>query len=206
MTQSAISANSAQQRSFEDMRGAQRFTLLIRTAKLVSETGEFLCIIRDVSATGLRLRLFHDLPRGRLAWRWNWRTARSISSSASGSATAMPASALPRRSRSRRSLPKSALTRAASPGCACSFRLCSPPAARPASPRCAIFRRKAPASRRSTLSCHRPARQAGGRRLSGDHRQSLLAFGRGLWTGVRTGLHAGEPCRARRAASECAAC
>ncbi len=50
-------------RSFEEMRGAQRFTLLIRTAKLVCESGEFLCIIRDVSETGLRLRLFHDLPR-----------------------------------------------------------------------------------------------------------------------------------------------
>ena len=52
----------APDRSFEDMRGAQRFTLLIRTAKLVCDSGEFLCIIRDVSETGLRLRLFHDLP------------------------------------------------------------------------------------------------------------------------------------------------
>lgn len=50
-------------RSFEEMRGAQRYTLLIRTAKLVCESGEFLCIIRDVSETGVRLRLFHDLPR-----------------------------------------------------------------------------------------------------------------------------------------------
>jgi hypothetical protein len=51
-------------RSFEEMRGAQRYTLLIRTAKLVCESGEFLCIIRDVSETGVRLRLFHDLPQG----------------------------------------------------------------------------------------------------------------------------------------------
>lgn len=43
-------------------RGAQRFNLLIRTAKLVCETGEFLCVIRDVSATGVRLKLFHRLP------------------------------------------------------------------------------------------------------------------------------------------------
>lgn len=49
-------------RSFEEMRGAQRFTLLIRTAKLVCEGGEFLCIIRDVSETGVRLRVFHALP------------------------------------------------------------------------------------------------------------------------------------------------
>ncbi len=68
MTDKAISADLAQQRAFEDMRGAQRFTLLIRTAKLVSDSGEFLCIIRDVSATGLRLRLFHQLPAdGRMA-------------------------------------------------------------------------------------------------------------------------------------------
>ncbi len=45
-----------------EQRGAQRFTLLIRTAKLVCESGEFLCIVRDVSETGVRLRLFHALP------------------------------------------------------------------------------------------------------------------------------------------------
>lgn len=55
----------SQQPAYEEMRGAQRFTLLIRTAKLVSDSGEYLCIIRDVSATGVRLRLFHDLPADR---------------------------------------------------------------------------------------------------------------------------------------------
>lgn len=48
--------------SLEDLRGAQRFSLLIRTAKLVYSCGEFLCIVRDVSASGLRLRIFHPLP------------------------------------------------------------------------------------------------------------------------------------------------
>ena len=43
-------------------RGAPRFTLLIRAAKLISGQGEFICVIRDVSATGASLRLFHDLP------------------------------------------------------------------------------------------------------------------------------------------------
>lgn len=43
-------------------RGAQRFSLLIRTAKLVYPFGEYLCIVRDVSATGVRLRIFHPLP------------------------------------------------------------------------------------------------------------------------------------------------
>jgi len=46
----------------ENQRSAQRFSLLIRTAKLVYRDAEFLCIVRDVSATGLRLRVFHSLP------------------------------------------------------------------------------------------------------------------------------------------------
>lgn len=43
-------------------RGAPRFTLLIRAAKLVCAQGDFICVIRDVSATGVSVRLFHDLP------------------------------------------------------------------------------------------------------------------------------------------------
>lgn len=43
-------------------RGAERFTLLIRNAKIAFPSGEFLCVIRDVSATGLRIKIFHDLP------------------------------------------------------------------------------------------------------------------------------------------------
>jgi hypothetical protein len=46
----------------DGQRGAQRFSLLIRTAKLVYPFGEFLCIVRDVSASGVRLRIFHPLP------------------------------------------------------------------------------------------------------------------------------------------------
>jgi hypothetical protein len=45
-----------------EKRGAERFALLIRTAKLVTEGGEFLCVVRDVSATGVRLKLSHPLP------------------------------------------------------------------------------------------------------------------------------------------------
>lgn len=43
-------------------RAAPRFTLLIRTAKLVCGSAEYLCIIRDVSAEGISIRLFHPLP------------------------------------------------------------------------------------------------------------------------------------------------
>jgi hypothetical protein len=45
-----------------EMRASPRFTILIRSAKLVCESGEYLCIVRDVSETGVRLRLFHPMP------------------------------------------------------------------------------------------------------------------------------------------------
>ena len=46
----------------DDQRGAPRYTSLIRAAKLVCGQGEFLCVIRDVSSTGIGLRTFHRLP------------------------------------------------------------------------------------------------------------------------------------------------
>lgn len=46
----------------EELRDAPRFSLIIRSAKLVCESGEYLCIVRDISATGARLRLFHEPP------------------------------------------------------------------------------------------------------------------------------------------------
>lgn len=49
-------------RNFEELRDAPRFSLLIRSAKLVCESGEYLCVVRDISATGARLRLFHEPP------------------------------------------------------------------------------------------------------------------------------------------------
>lgn len=45
-----------------DSRAAPRYTLLIRVAKLVSSAGEYLCVIRDVSETGISARIFHPLP------------------------------------------------------------------------------------------------------------------------------------------------
>lgn len=47
----------------EEQRGAPRFFSLIRAAKLVSRQGEFICVVRDVSSTGVRLRCFHTPPR-----------------------------------------------------------------------------------------------------------------------------------------------
>jgi hypothetical protein len=48
----------------DEQRRAERFTLLIRTAKLISSSGEFLCVIRDASSTGISIRIFHPLPLG----------------------------------------------------------------------------------------------------------------------------------------------
>lgn len=47
----------------DEPRVAPRFTLLIRVAKLICSQGEFVCVIRDISSTGVSLRLFHALPR-----------------------------------------------------------------------------------------------------------------------------------------------
>ena len=46
----------------DELRSAPRFTLLIRAAKLTSPVGEFLCVVRDASQTGVSVRLFHPLP------------------------------------------------------------------------------------------------------------------------------------------------
>jgi hypothetical protein len=47
-----------------DARGAARYNLLIRPAKLVGAEGEFVCVLRDVSNGGCKVRLFHPLPFG----------------------------------------------------------------------------------------------------------------------------------------------
>ncbi len=46
-----------------EQRVAPRFTLLIRAAKLIMSAGEFLCVIRDASETGISVRTFHALPK-----------------------------------------------------------------------------------------------------------------------------------------------
>ena len=45
-----------------DRRGASRLALLIRSGKLITTRGEFLCVIRDLSQTGLSVRLFSPVP------------------------------------------------------------------------------------------------------------------------------------------------
>lgn len=45
-----------------DLRASPRFALLLRVARLVGTRGDYLCIVRDVSETGVKLKLFHTLP------------------------------------------------------------------------------------------------------------------------------------------------
>lgn len=45
-----------------ELRDAPRFSLVMRTAKLLCESGEYVCIVRDISATGTKIRVFHDVP------------------------------------------------------------------------------------------------------------------------------------------------
>lgn len=49
----------------EEQRSARRYSLLIRPAKLVCSQGEFICVLRDVSRTGVSAKLFHRLPNCR---------------------------------------------------------------------------------------------------------------------------------------------
>ncbi len=44
-----------------DDRAAPRFTLLIRPGKLHVGEAQYLCVIRDISATGVSIRLFHPI-------------------------------------------------------------------------------------------------------------------------------------------------
>lgn len=59
-----MSASSNADGPIPDKRSAPRFTSLIRAAKLVSPQGEFVCVVRDVSSGGVRLRCFHEVPHG----------------------------------------------------------------------------------------------------------------------------------------------
>lgn len=45
-----------------ELRAAPRVSLLIRPAKLIAPSGEYLCVLRDASATGVKVRCFHPLP------------------------------------------------------------------------------------------------------------------------------------------------
>lgn len=45
-----------------DRRSGPRLTVMIRPGKLIADGREFLCVVRDVSEQGIKVRLFHLLP------------------------------------------------------------------------------------------------------------------------------------------------
>lgn len=45
-----------------DKRGATRVSLFMRSVRVITESAQLVCILRDISATGARLKLFHPLP------------------------------------------------------------------------------------------------------------------------------------------------
>ncbi|AOL24928.1 PilZ domain-containing protein [Erythrobacter litoralis] len=63
-SQQACEKNRGQSRGErrEERRIAARGRLVLRIAKLVCETGEYACILRDVSLTGAGLSFFHEVP------------------------------------------------------------------------------------------------------------------------------------------------
>ncbi|WP_420384649.1 PilZ domain-containing protein [Novosphingobium sp.] len=52
-------------RPVSELRGAPRFTLMLRVAKLVVDGREQFCVIRDASTTGLKVKLFGPLAQHR---------------------------------------------------------------------------------------------------------------------------------------------
>ncbi len=48
-----------------ERRASDRHSLMLRAAKVLTPAGEWVCNVREVSETGLRLRFFHDLPEDR---------------------------------------------------------------------------------------------------------------------------------------------
>jgi len=56
---------NASARPVSDLRGAPRFTLMLRVAKLVVDGREQFCVIRDASTTGLKVKLFAPLAQHR---------------------------------------------------------------------------------------------------------------------------------------------
>jgi len=59
---------SALQLDFVEKRAEMRQTLVMRTAKLVTEHGEYVCVVRDVSRSGTKLKFFHQPPPDEFAF------------------------------------------------------------------------------------------------------------------------------------------
>ena len=57
-----MTAKAGKEAGTQERRSAGRGRLVLRIAKLVCETGEYPCVLRDVSLDGAGLTFFHDVP------------------------------------------------------------------------------------------------------------------------------------------------
>jgi len=62
---SAHSGGGAAVSVSSEARSAERYTLLMRAAKLIADGREYLCVMRDASATGTKVRVFHPITKAR---------------------------------------------------------------------------------------------------------------------------------------------
>lgn len=60
-----ISLHRSKPASRIEERRAPRYTLMMRQAKLRTANSEFLCVMRDLSISGISIRTFHPLPPGK---------------------------------------------------------------------------------------------------------------------------------------------
>lgn len=51
-----------------ELRAAERFSPVMRTAKVLCGHTEYICLVRNISATGTALRFFHKPPRDETLW------------------------------------------------------------------------------------------------------------------------------------------
>jgi len=59
-----VSLDEAEEASLDEQRHARRVTILFQTVKLVTDDSEYLCVLRDASETGIKLRHFQPIPDG----------------------------------------------------------------------------------------------------------------------------------------------
>lgn len=62
MDYATFTSTAATDAELEEKRAAPRYISLIRAAKLILPEGEFVCVIRDVSQHGIKVKTFHRLP------------------------------------------------------------------------------------------------------------------------------------------------
>lgn len=56
-----LTAGRPVQEDSSELRAAPRIALMLRVGKLCLPNGEFLCVVRDASESGLKVKLFHEL-------------------------------------------------------------------------------------------------------------------------------------------------